>query len=338
MRRRITFAIALLAALLGAEAQERPGGQARNQPGGRAMNPPKFATHNGHPALEYEGVQGWAGYIDFFMRQGEPALGFTMAQPQCPGHVYVTRTRISGDFQGTSCDSFDVPRNGATIEKQEGEVVLTSGSATYNLVPMLERGEERRPAARMGASAEFLVRAVKFFDKTLANVHRLGAEAQARAAGQGYQPATPASAASQPERDTRGVLSITSDPGDVQVYVNDEPRGMTSAEGKEVLRLAAGTYKLRLSLPGFKDFVQDVRLTPGKDQEVTAKLETAGPPPFTAGDVAEMLQGKMSPKRVATLVQERGVDFELNPDLEKRLRGLGATSDLLLAIATNKKK
>jgi len=41
---------------------------------------------------------------------------------------------------------------------------------------------------------------------------------------------------------------------------------------------------------------------------------------------------------VASLVQERGVDFELNPDLEKRLRGLGATGDLLLAIATNKRK
>jgi hypothetical protein len=51
-----------------------------------------------------------------------------------------------------------------------------------------------------------------------------------------------------------------------------------------------------------------------------------------------MLQGKMSPKRVQSLVQERGVDFVLNPDLEHRLRALGAPSDLLLAIATNKKK
>ncbi len=342
MRIQITIAIALLLAELGVAAQQPSSGQPLSQPGtragGRAVNPPKFATHNGHPAIEYEGVQGWAGYVEYFMRQGEPALGFTMAQPQCPGHVYVTRTRISGDFQGTSCESFDVARSGARVEKQEGKVVLTSGSATYTLVPMVERGDQRRPAPRMGAPAEFLVRAVNNFDKVLANIHRLGAEAQARAAGQSYQPATPAGATPQPERDTRGVLSIASDPGDVQVYINDEPRGMTSAEGKVVLRLAPGTYKLRLSLPGFKDFVQDVRLAPGKDQEVTAKLETAGPPPFTAGDVAEMLQGKMSPKRVATLVQERGVDFELNPDLDKRLRGLGATSDLLLAIATNKKK
>jgi len=338
MKMQVTIAIGLLFAVLGAMAQERPSGQPRNQPGGHAGNPPKSATHNGHPALEYEGVQGWAAYIEYFTRQGEPALGFTMAQPQCPGHVYVTRTRISGDFQGTSCESFDVPRSGATIEKQEGKVTLTSGTSTYALTPMVERGDQRRAAPRMGASAEFLVRAVNHFDKVLANIHRLGAEAQARAAGQSVPQASPARSTPQPERDTRAVLTITSDPGDVQVYINDEPRGMTSGEGKVVLRLAAGTYKLRLSLPGFKDFEQQVRLVSGQSQEVTAKLEPAGPPPFTAGDVAEMLQGKMSPKRVATLVQERGVDFELNPDLDKRLRGLGATSDLLLAIATNKKK
>ena len=338
MKIQTTIAIALLLAGLGAMAQERPSGQPRNQPGGHPGNPPKSATHNGHPALEYEGVQGWAAYIEYFTRQGEPALGFTMAQPQCQGHVYVTRTRISGEFQGTSCESFDVPRSGAAAEKQEGKVTLTSGAATYTLVPTVERGDERRAAPRMGASAEFLVRAVNHFDKTLANIHRLGAEAQARAAGQSVPQASPAGSTPPPERDTRGILTITSDPGDVQVYINDEPRGMTSAEGREVLRLPAGTYKLRISLPGFKDFQQEVRLASGANQEVTAKLEPAGPPPFTAGDVAEMLQGKMSPKRVASLVQERGVDFELNPDLEKRLRGLGATSDLLLAIATNKKK
>ena len=137
MKIQLTIAIALLLAALGAAAQDQPSGQQRNQPRGRVMNPPKFATHNGHPALEYEGVQGWAGYIEFFMRQGEPALGFIMAQPQCPGHVYVTRTRVSGDFQGTSCGSFDVPRSGATVEKQEGKVTLTSGSATYTLIPMV---------------------------------------------------------------------------------------------------------------------------------------------------------------------------------------------------------
>ncbi|MBZ5647885.1 MAG: PEGA domain-containing protein [Acidobacteriia bacterium] len=338
-----TIAIAFLLAALSAAAQDQSSNQQPNRPGGRggmhAMgNPPKAVTHNGHPALEYGGNQGWGVYIEYFTRQGEPALGFSMAQEQCQGHVYVTRTRISGDFHGTSCESFDVARNGATAEKLPGKVVLTAGSSTYALEPLTERGDERRAVLRMGASAEFLVRSVKNFDKVLANVHRLGTEAQAQASGQSAQQAPTDSSKPQPARDLRGSITITSDPGDVQVYINDEPRGMTSAEGREVLRLPAGTYKLRISLPGFKDFQQEVRLVSGKNLEVTAKLETAGPPPFTAGDVAEMLQGKMSPKRVASLVQERGVDFELNPDLEKRLRGLGASGDLLLAIATNKKK
>lgn len=334
-----TITIAFLFAALSAAAQDPSAAQQPNQPGGRGRgNPPKAVTHNGHPAIEYEGMQGWGAYIEYFVRQGEPALGFTMQQQQCPGHVYVTRTRISGDFHGTACDNFDVPRAAATAEKQETKVVLIAGGATYTLVPLMERGDQHRPAMRMGAAAEFLVRAVRKFDPVLANIHRLYTEAQAQASGQAApQPATDASKP-QPQRDTLGILTITSDPGDAQVYINDEPRGMTSAEGREVLRIAAGTYRLRLSLPGHKDFGQQVTLVSGKNEEVTAKLEPVGPPPFQASDVADMLQGKVSPKRVAALIQERGVDFELNPDLEKRLRGLGATSELLLAIATNRKK
>jgi hypothetical protein len=93
-----------------------------------------------------------------------------------------------------------------------------------------------------------------------------------------------------------------------------------------------------LSLPGYKDFEQQVVVAAGKDYEVKTQLETAGPPPFKESDVTEMLQGKMSPKRIATLVQERGVDFEVNSDVEKRFRGMGATSDLLLVMAENRKK
>ena len=332
------LAIPLLLVALGAPAQQAPAGQQTNRPVGRAGITPKSATHNGHPALEYEGKQGWASYIEYFEWQGEPALGFTMAQPQCPGHIYVTRTRVSGEFQGTSCDSFDVARSAATADKQEGKVALIVGAKTYTLIPILERGDERRAAPRMGAAVEFLTRAINNFDRTYANIRRLGTEAQSPAAGQAMQPAANVTGPTQPPQDTHGVLNITSDPGDVQVYINDEPRGMTSAEGREVLRMPPGTYRLRLSQPGYKDFQQEVKLASGKEQEVTAKLETVGPPPFKAGDIADLLQGKVSSKRIATLVEDRGVDFEMNPDVEKRLRALGATNDLLLAIAGNKKR
>ncbi len=329
---RSLLAVPLLLLALAAPAQDQPSNAQENRP----FHPPKAATHNGHPALEYEGRQGWVAFLEYFERQGEPALGFNVAQPQCPGHVYVTRTRISGDFQGTSCESFDLPRASATAEKQQGTVTLTSGSSTYTLVTMVERGDDRRPAPRMGPPAEVLVRAIRNFDPVYANVRRIGMEAQAQTAGQPAPP--PADTAAQPRGDKRGVLNITSDPGDVQVYINDEPRGMTSAEGHEVLRLPAGAYRLRLSQPGYKDFEQQVTLISGQQQDVSAKLQTVAPPPFKAGDIADLLQGKVSSKRIATLVEDRGVDFEMNPELEKRLRALGASNDLLVAIANNKRR
>ena len=340
------LAIPFLLVALGALAQQPPAAQQAS----RAVGPagaitPKSATHNGHPALEYEGKQGWASYIEYFEWQGEPALGFAMAQsrpgftaaqPECPGQVYVTRTRVNGDFHGTKCDSFDLTRAGTTVDKQNGTVVLSSGSSTYTLNPIVTRGGEQRATPRLGAAVEFLTRAVNNFDRVYANIRRIGMEAQSQTAGQSLPPAPYTSA--QPQGDKRGVLNITSDPGDVQVYINDEPRGMTSAEGHEVLRLPAGTYRLRLSQPGYKDFEQQVTLVSSKEQMVSAKLGTVGPPPFKAGDIVDLLQGKVSPKRIATLVADRGVDFEMDPDVEKRLRALGATNDLLLAIANNKKR
>ncbi len=344
MTMRNMFAVPFLLLALSAAAQQPTSSRPMTEPAGRNAITPKSATHNGHPALEYEGKQGWASYIEYFVWQGEPALGFAMDQlmlgfttggpPQCPGQVYVTRTRISGDFQGTKCGSFDLPRAGTTAVKQGGVVILTSGGSTYTLIPILTRGEQRRAAPRMGAAVEFLTRAVNNFDRVYANIRRLGIGAQSQTAAQSMQPAADTSA----QGDKRGVLKVSSDPGDVQVYINDEPRGMTSAEGHEVLRMPPGTYRLRLSQPGYKDFEQQVTLASGREQEVSAKLQTVAPPPFKVEDIVDLLQGKVSPKRIATLVEDRGVDFEMNPEVEKRLRGLGASNDLLLAIANNKKR
>ncbi len=344
MNMRNMLAVPLLLLALSAAAQQPASSQQATEPVGRNTITPKSTTHNGHPALEYQGKQGWATYIEYFVWQGEPALGFAMAQsvpgstgqPQCPGQVYVTRTRISGDFHGTKCNSFDLARAGATADKQNGTVVLTAGGSTYTLVPIVTRGDERRAAPRLGAAVEFLARAVHNFDRVYANLRRLGMEARSQTAGQSLQPA--ADTAPQPQGDKRGVLNITSDPGDVQVYINDEPRGMTSAEGHELLRLPPGAYRLRLSQPGYKDFEQPVTLLSGQQQDVSAKLQTLGPPPFKAEDIVDLLQGKVAPKRIATLVEDRGVDFPMDPDLEKRFRALGASNDLLLAIANNKKR
>jgi TPR repeat protein len=54
-------------------------------------------------------------------------------------------------------------------------------------------------------------------------------------------------------------------------------------------------------------------------------------------DIASMLESGLDPKRVAVLVQQRGVNFSVTPATDKDLRAAGADDALLLAIATNKK-
>jgi TPR repeat protein len=82
-----------------------------------------------------------------------------------------------------------------------------------------------------------------------------------------------------------------------------------------------------------------------------AKIAAAEPPPqprprpqpkpqpkdrrLALSEIEEALTGSISPKRVATLVQQLGVSFDLNDEVEKRLRGLGADDKLLIAIAKN---
>jgi hypothetical protein len=133
-------------------------------------------------------------------------------------------------------------------------------------------------------------------------------------------------------------LSIISKPGAVQVYVDDEPRGITSSGGKLVLRdLPAGSHRVRLSLAGYQDWEQTLDLVAGGSHTVEASLTTSGPPPFTLQDVVDMLQGEISSRRVAALVQERGVDFALTDEAEKKIRAAGGDTDLLLAVARARK-
>jgi hypothetical protein len=49
------------------------------------------------------------------------------------------------------------------------------------------------------------------------------------------------------------------------------------------------------------------------------------------------LGGEIRPKRVATLVQQRGVDFALTDAIEQQIRAAGGDSDLLVAIAKARK-
>jgi len=153
------------------------------------------------------------------------------------------------------------------------------------------------------------------------------------------EPESAAAPSAPPEAPKSTSLSLVSRPGGVEVYLDDKRRGTTSAEeGKLVLDdLAPGSYKLRLSLAGYKDWAQSVTLTSGQSAEVQAEMKVAGPGAFTLQDVVDMLRGEVPTKRVATLVQQRGVDFALTDEIEKRIRDAGGDSDLLVAIAKARK-
>ena len=112
-------------------------------------------------------------------------------------------------------------------------------------------------------------------------------------------------------------LLVSSDPQNAQVYINGELKGVTSPNGLAV-DLAAGTYQLRLALAGYRDFTQTLTLSAGDKPGVSATLERAGPPPFAVADITELLSGGVSPKRVAVLVQQRGVSFLLDDDSERK--------------------
>ena len=60
---------------------------------------------------------------------------------------------------------------------------------------------------------------------------------------------------------------------------------------------------------------------------------TAIKEPFTLAEIEKLLEGSVSPKRVATLVEQYGVSFELTDDVEKELREVGADDKLLLVIS-----
>jgi hypothetical protein len=55
--------------------------------------------------------------------------------------------------------------------------------------------------------------------------------------------------------------------------------------------------------------------------------------PLTVDAIERALKNAVSPVRIEALVDDQGVDFELTPELEKRLRAQGASKRLLDAIA-----
>ena len=145
-------------------------------------------------------------------------------------------------------------------------------------------------------------------------------------------PATQPSSAAVPESPKFASLRVSTHPGGVQVYLDNKPKGTTSEqEGELVLEnLPPGSYKVRLSLPGYKDWTDERTLVAGETLNLEAKLTPAGPKPLSADEVEEALRNGISNKRVMGFVRQFGVDFALTDEIEQRLRAVGADAELLL--------
>ena len=67
---------------------------------------------------------------------------------------------------------------------------------------------------------------------------------------------------------------IESRPGQCQVYVDDEPVGSTSPEGRlKLTRVVAGDHRVRVTQSGYSDFEQNITLAGGETATVTATLQ-----------------------------------------------------------------
>jgi hypothetical protein len=133
-------------------------------------------------------------------------------------------------------------------------------------------------------------------------------------------------------------LNLLSQPGGAQFYVDDEPRGITSAEGRLALKaLAPGSHRLRVFLVGYKEWMQTVNLIAGESKSIEANLQPAGPKPLALTEIQDALKNGLSNAKVTALVKQYGVDFALSDEVEQQLRAAGADGDLLLAIAKSKK-
>ncbi len=74
------------------------------------------------------------------------------------------------------------------------------------------------------------------------------------------------------------VLLIEATPGGAQAYVDDEPVGTTSSEGRlRLSRLSPGQHAVRLSLSGHRDFEQTIELAAGQTARLAATLEAVKP-------------------------------------------------------------
>jgi hypothetical protein len=103
-------------------------------------------------------------------------------------------------------------------------------------------------------------------------------------------PKTVSAPAAQPTTSNSSppVMLIHSSPGDSQVYIDDEPVGTTSSEGRlKLSKLGAGEHQVRVAHTGYTDFEQAVTLSSGLvTVEASLQPSSTQPPPSVKAPAA----------------------------------------------------
>jgi hypothetical protein len=301
---------------------------------------PTVMMDGDHPALAFgcnrdKNHSSW--YKVWLREDSEPVFVFHVRYLawsfSAPGYLRVSATRLQ--FEPSQIDKkgdgFDFARADATVVHKSSDFHIVGGGRKYRFWMLEDPG----PVAGGGTCLDAAGGVHAWLDFALNDFQ--GAEAKfKKLTASVIKPAPPPTPA--PVQPSVGDLDAVVIPGSAQLYVDDEFRGTTSPEGHLVIRgLAVGAHTMRINLPGYKVFEQKLDISGGQTAEVRTTLQRNGPDPFKEEEIEDGLQKGVTPARMKELVEQIGVGFTMNDDIEKRLRALGADDALLYAIVKNKK-
>jgi hypothetical protein len=157
---------------------------------------------------------------------------------------------------------------------KEAVLELLTGDVPPERVTGIVR--ERGVSFKLDQAAEDQIRQAGGNDELLKAIRELAPKPPASSAGKAKSPAPPKPAGPP-------VLLIEATPGDAHVYIDDEPVGTTSPEGRlKISTLSPGAHRVRLASRSFQDHEETVQLTSGETTLVATNLQAAATTPVQA--------------------------------------------------------
>jgi hypothetical protein len=288
--------------------------------------PPSSTATPGAPQYSITLYDGESAY---------PYVRFTVAHIHgfnyCVGYLDVSATKVSYNSLTLPNDSFTAQRPVTTknrYNKSVFDIVVNGRNYDFMLVqPQIvsANNPSNRDVMRASLAPGPPMDAINDWDSYVTSLKR---ELHV-----GEKPPEPVA----PPKPTVGRIMLTTTPGSAQVYVDDVFKGASSEKGLLTIEASPGSHMVRINHADYKEWSQSVYFENESGTPVTVTLARAGPEPLTEDEIEQGLTAGITPARMADKVKELGVSFNLNDDIEKKLRAAGADSDLLLAIAKNKR-